>query len=286
MSELIRTIREKSQELLAAGRVDGILCLVRDRFDVVQPRLIFRAEEIGSIETSPKWNLAKLALQTIRQSGPSFRLAVVCRGCDERALLELAKRNQFDATRITVLGYTCSREQAESCLCVRPYPEKPLAGEKIEGVDPFADPRVSALLTGDEGKRMARWAGLLSRCIKCYGCRNACPICVCTPCKLEDDLWVERAVVPTELIPYHLIRAFHLSDTCVACGACQDACPVGIPLLTLQLLMRRRLQERYAYEAGLEADRKSPLLMDFDHASPAGFELPAWTVSSEAPHEC
>ena len=96
---------------------------------------------------------------------------------------------------------------------------------------------------------------------------------------------MERAVVPTELIPYHLIRAFHLSDTCVACGACQDACPVGIPLLTLQLLMRRRLQERYAYEAGLEADRKSPLLMDFDHASPAGFELPAWTVSSEAPHE-
>ena len=49
MSELIHTIREKSQELLAAKRVDGILCLVRDRFDVVQPRLIFRAEEIGSI---------------------------------------------------------------------------------------------------------------------------------------------------------------------------------------------------------------------------------------------
>ena len=132
---------------------------------------------------------------------------------------------------------------------------------------------------------MARWTGLLSRCLKCYGCRNACPICVCNPCKLEDDLLVERAAVPTEMIPYHLIRAFHLSDTCVACGACQDACPVGIPLMALQLLMRRRLQERYGYEAGLQADRKSPLLKDFEYEPPVGLSLPSWTLSSEAPHE-
>jgi len=132
---------------------------------------------------------------------------------------------------------------------------------------------------------MARWTGLLNRCVKCYGCRNACPICVCVPCKLEDDLWVERGIVPAETIPYHLIRAFHLSDTCVACGACQDACPVRIPLLALQLAMRRSLQEKYGYEAGLKADRRSPLLTDFEHASPPGFALPAWTASTEDPHE-
>ncbi len=285
MMSPLETIREKAINLLAAGQADGLLCLGRDRFNVVQPRLFRQPEEVGSLEIEPKWNLAKLAMQTLRSAGKSFRLAVVCRGCDERALLELGKRNQIDVARMIPLGYTCSRGQAEACLCARPYPEKPAAGEKVEGVDPFGDPRFASLLAGDDEGRMARWTELLGRCLKCYGCRNACPICVCTPCKLEDDLWVERAAVPAEMIPYHLIRAFHLSDTCVACGACQDACPVGIPLLALQLVMRRRLMERYGYEAGLQADRKSPLLMDFECESPPGFALPSWTVSSEAPHE-
>jgi formate dehydrogenase (coenzyme F420) beta subunit len=282
---MLNEIREKAQNLLAEGKVDGILCLVRDGFDVVQPRLCRTPWELDSLTIEPKWNLAKLAMQTLRSAEPSFRLAVVCRGCDERALTELGKRNQFDPALMIPLAFTCSPDQAKVCLCTRPYPENPVAGEKISGVDPFADPRLAGLLTGDEGERMDRWTSLLSRCLKCYGCRNACPICVCTPCKLEDDLWVERAAVPTELIPYHLIRAFHLSDSCVACGACQDACPVGIPLMTLQLVMRRRLAERYGYEAGMERDRKSPLLMNFDQASPVDWSLPAWTVSSEAPHE-
>jgi formate dehydrogenase subunit beta len=285
MSETLKTIREKAEYLLAGGQADGLLCLGRDRFDVVQPRLFRMPDEVGSLEIEPKWNLAKLAMQTLRATEKSFRLAVVCRGCDERALLELSKRNQIDASRMTTLVYTCGREQAGACLCTRPYPENPAGGEKIAGVDPFGDPRFAGLLTGDDDARMARWTKLLRRCLKCYGCRNACPICVCTPCKLEDDLWVERSAVPAEMIPYHLIRAFHLSDTCVACGACQDACPVGIPLLALQLVMRRSLREKYGYEAGLQADRKSPLLMNFDHASPAGLTLPAWTVSSEVPHE-
>ena len=285
MSDDLKTIREKAETLLAAGQVGGVLGLGRDRFGVVQPRLFRSPGEAASLEIEPKWNLAKLALQLLRTEEGGFRLAVVCRGCDERALLELAKRNQIDAGRITTLGVACSRSQAEACLCTRPYPEVPVAGEKIAGIDPFADPRFAGLLAGDEAERMARWTALLSRCLKCYGCRNACPICVCSPCKLEDDLWVERAAVPTEMIPYHLIRAFHLADTCVACGACQDACPVGIPLMALQLLMRRRLQERYGYEAGLQADRKSPLLKDFEQESPADFALPSWTLSSEAPHE-
>ena len=285
MSETLKIIREKAEDLLAGGKADGVLCLGRDRFNVVQPQLFRTPEEVGSLEIEPKWNLAKLAMQMLRSAEKSFRLAVVCRGCDERALLELGKRNQIDAARMTILGYTCNHDQAEACLCARPYPENPAAGEKGEGVDPFGDPRFAGLLTGNDDARMARWTGLLSRCLKCYGCRNACPICVCTPCKLEDDLWVERSAVPTEMIPYHLIRAFHLSDTCVACGACQDACPVGIPLLALQLVMRQSLMEKYGYEAGLQANRKSPLLMDFAQASPAGLTLPAWTVSNEAPHE-
>ena len=71
---------------------------------------------------------------------------------------------------------------------------------------------------------------------------------------------LRQGVIPAEVLSYHLIRAFHLSDTCVACGACQEACPVNIPLLALQLSMREMLRETYGYEAGLDPERKSPIL--------------------------
>jgi L-lactate utilization protein LutB len=143
----------------------------------------------------------------------------------------------------------------------------------------MADERVRAYLEGDAGKRMEMWAAQLKRCIKCYGCRNSCPICVCVPCKLEDDVWVERGVVPAEMVSFHLIRAFHLSDTCVACGACQEACPVGIPLMTLQLSMREALKKDYNYEAGLDANRKSPVLFDFEKEPRPGQAVPDWVDS-------
>jgi L-lactate utilization protein LutB len=126
---------------------------------------------------------------------------------------------------------------------------------------------------------MEKWANILKRCIKCYGCRNSCPICVCIPCKLEDAVWVETGVIPAEVLSYHLIRAFHLSDTCVACGACQEACPVNIPLLALQLSMREMLRETYGYEAGLDPERKSPILYDLCKEPAAGQALPDWINS-------
>lgn len=282
---MLQTIREKAAGLLAAGEVGGVLGLCRDTSGAVQPRLFREAAELAGLAIAPKWNLAKLAAQLLRDAAAPSRMAVLCRGCDGRALVELAKRNQVDPARVVAVGYTCSREQAAACLCTRPWPEGEGIGERADGVDPFADPRFAALLTGDAGERMARWTALLGRCIKCYGCRNACPICLCSPCKLEEDLWVERSALPAELIPHHLIRAFHLADTCVACGACQEACPVGIPLLALQLGMRRSLQETYGYEAGRAAEGKSPLLQNFAQAAPADLTLPAWTASNEEPHE-
>lgn len=282
---MLQTIREKAAGLLAAGEVGGVLGLARGADGAIEPRLFREAAELAGLTIEPKWALAKLAAQLLRGAAAPSRMAVLCRGCDGRALVELAKRNQVDPARVVTVGYACSREQAAACLCTRPWPEGEGAGERAAGVDPFADPRFAALLTGDAEERMARWTALLGRCIKCYGCRNACPICLCSPCKLAEDLWVERSALPAELIPHHLIRAFHLADTCVACGACQEACPVGIPLLALQVGMRRSLQETYGYEAGRETGDKSPLLQNFAQAAPAGLTLPAWTASNGEPHE-
>jgi ferredoxin len=276
---MLDQVKQKAKEILEKKEADGVLGLRKGLFDVIHPHVFTVPSELDALVLEPKWLFAKMARAILREKPQAWRLAVIVRGCDERAIVELVKRNQIDRERLLTLGYACDMDQAKACLCSRPFPQKLDAGAAVEGVDPLADERVKAYLEGDAGKRMEMWAAQLKRCIKCYGCRNSCPICVCVPCKLEDDVWVERGVIPAEMISFQIIRAFHLSDTCVACGACQEACPVGIPLMTLQLSMREALKKDYNYEAGLDANRKSPVLFDFAKEPRPGQAVPDWVDS-------
>lgn len=273
---MLEKTKQLIQKLLSDGEADGVLGLKKGAWNIIQPHVFTAPEDLDSLILDPKWPFAKLAMQILRTASKEYRLAVICRGCDERAIFELFKRNQIEKERIRIVGIACGSEQAQACLCERPYPSKIEVGDAVPGVDPFEDAGVKALLVGDDSERMNRWAQVLKRCIKCYGCRNSCPICVCEPCKLENDVWVRKGSIPTEILAFHLIRAFHLSDTCVACGACQEACPVGIPLLSLQLSMRRALREKYDYVPGFDPEKKSPILSDFLDEPEKERPVPDW----------
>jgi formate dehydrogenase subunit beta len=275
---MLEIIKDITRSLLVEKQADGVLGLIKGRWDIIQPHVFEKPRQADNLVIEPKWLLAKMAMTVLRSSPAGYRLAVIVRGCDERALTELTKRNQIENDRLLTIGVACSKEQAERCLCLRPHPEKLDAGEPVAGVDPFEDETIRELLAGDGQARMEKWGRLLRRCIKCYGCRNSCPICVCIPCKLEDEVWVE-------MVSYHLIRAFHLSDSCVACGACQEACPVHIPLVALQLSMREALRQVYGYEAGLDPEKRSPILYDLIKAPAAGQVLPDWINSMEKDDE-
>ncbi|HEU17870.1 MAG TPA: hypothetical protein ENO00_00590 [Deltaproteobacteria bacterium] len=273
---MVEETKKLVQKFLAERESDGILGLRKGDWNIIQPHVFTLPEELDALVLDPKWPFAKLAMQILRTAPKEYRLAVICRGCDERAIFELFKRNQIEENRIQIIGIPCSSEQARLCLCERPYPTKLDVGDAVPGVDPFEDAGVKELLMGDDTRRMKRWAQVLKRCIKCYGCRNSCPICVCEPCKLENEVWVRRGSIPTEILSFHLIRAFHLSDSCVACGACQEACPVGIPLQSLQLSMRRALRERYDYIPGCDPVKKSPILGDFVDEPEKDRSIPEW----------
>lgn len=276
---MLEKTKNIARQILEEKKADGVLGLMRNEWGIIQPHLFKDTAELTNLVLEPKWLLAKLTMRILRSAPEDYKLGVICRGCDERALIELIKRNQIVKENLLTVGIACSREQSAMCLCERPYPEKLDAGEKVSGENPFQDEKVRKFLIGNDKERMERWADVLKRCIKCYGCRNSCPICICEPCKLEDDVWVQRGVVPAETITFHLIRAFHLSDTCVACGACQESCPVNIPLLYLQLSMRKTLREKYGYEAGLDPETKSPILSCAFGESNADKNFPEWINS-------
>jgi len=103
------------------------------------------------------------------------------------------------------------------------------------------------------------WWGQFSQCIKCYGCRDACPICYCKVCTLEADRGV---VTPGEVPPdamFPMIRIAHVMDSCVNCGQCQDVCPAGIPLARLIFMLNKELYGIFKYQPGVDVDSRPPL---------------------------
>ena len=280
---MLDTVRKIAKGLLGQGTMDGVLGLaVGD--GGVSPRLFEDPGDLGSLSLASKWPLAKIAVTVLGQCPDAYRLAVVCRGCDERALIELGKRNRIDTRRLHVIGVACSGEQAERCLCQQPWPSRVDAGVRAQGADLSGNDQVRQYLDSDRGVRLEKWREAFSRCIKCYGCRNACPVCNCSPCRLEDGLWVNRGEIAPDMFSFHLTRAMHVADACVACGACQDACPVGIPLMLLQLPMRAELHRSYQYEAGTESERHSPLLSNYIDEPAGGISIPDWTDSLRKNH--
>ena len=81
-------------------------------------------------------------------------------------------------------------------------------------------------------ERWAFWQKELSRCVKCYACRNSCPMCYCEHCTMDCNRpqWVPVASHALGNLEYHMVRAMHLAGRCVECGDCGRACPVGIPV--------------------------------------------------------
>lgn len=99
--------------------------------------------------------------------------------------------------------------------------------------------REFSLLEAREDK-LEYWSHEFSKCIKCYGCRDACPLCVCRGCSIED-YYSPRGAVPPGMFSFHLPWLSHVLEGCVNCGQCDDACPAGIPLSRLVQFLQERV---------------------------------------------
>jgi len=257
---IIEAIRETVAERLA--ELDGVVALRRSR-EGVAPHVFGQGDDLSELQIVPRYPLTAV-VSRLQKSHPAIRLGIVARGCDERALVEMAKRNQLDPDRVFILGLACTAEEAEACHCAAPFPKHMVVGrpERPGSLNPVVANYANTPLA----ERNAFWQRQFAKCIKCYGCRNICPECFCEDCALEDPAWVEPGLLAPPFPVFHLIRAMHMASRCVACRQCDLTCPAHIPLTVLYDLMRRDMEARLGYIPGEDITAPPPLSVTLDKA--------------------
>lgn len=88
-----------------------------------------------------------------------------------------------------------------------------------------------------------------SRCIKCYQCFHACPLCLCQDCQTKKPWLVQPGEIPPPFT-FHLIRFSHIADSCINCGQCQDRCPMDIPISLMMHALQDELEQMFGYHPG------------------------------------
>lgn len=111
-------------------------------------------------------------------------------------------------------------------------------------------------------ERWQRFSSEISRCIRCYACRQACPTCYCTECFAETNspAWVGVTTELTDTMIFHLIRVFHQAGRCVECDACVRACPEGIDLRPFTKKIAADVREMFGYTPGFDLETPPPLV--------------------------
>lgn len=154
------------------------------------------------------------------------------------------------------------RENCLTCCHHNPAIHDVLVADKLEEAPVEAPFRqVEKIESMSALEKQSHFEDLYSACVRCYACRNACPLCYCPTCFVDESRpqWVGKSDNATDTMTFHILRAFHCAGRCTDCGACEQACPQDIPVRTLTRKLSKDCLELYNWEAGLTLETRPPL---------------------------
>ncbi|MBU1194557.1 MAG: 4Fe-4S dicluster domain-containing protein [Proteobacteria bacterium] len=162
----------------------------------------------------------------------------------------------------TLLKKDYLRANCSTCMHPNPVIYDQLAADRVTEPlieNQFADVNRIEALSRDE--KWQHFDDLLQDCIRCYACRNACPLCYCPTCFVDesDPQWVGKGTDTTDIRTFHFLRAYHCAGRCTDCGACVEACPMDINVRDFTRKLNKDVFDMYGWEAGLDIKNRPPL---------------------------
>jgi len=133
-----------------------------------------------------------------------------------------------------------------------------MVSDNLSGKDEKAE-LIAKLEAMSPQERFSFWESEFEKCIRCYACRQACPLCYCERCIADKSMprWVETSATKRGNFAWNIVRAFHLSGRCIGCNECERVCPAGIPLSLLNRKMAIVAKSEFGYESGMSVEAQT-----------------------------
>jgi ferredoxin len=277
---LTETIQDTARRLLTGKDVSCVIGYENGTYGRVRPVFIYSPDDVDRLIWNPQCshNLTvylKHKLETghgrshVQSEGDHKPVAVVVKPCDSKAINVMLTENQFSRDQVHLIGVVCDGIQIEqnspelqsrcqTCQDLSPVVYDTLIGEapktRTNG-KAWQDDALEYLQNMAPAERVEFWLSQFDRCIRCYACRQACPMCDCPTCLFErdDSLWTGIGIGINEKRAFHLGRAYHLAGRCIGCNECERVCPMEIPISLLNMHLAQEIQATFNHRAGMEA---------------------------------
>lgn len=311
MNKITNDIRETARQLLAEGKVDVVIGYEKGSLPLkATPCFVHSAAEVDSLiwDETCENNLANYAIKTpgkkaiVAKGCDSRALAVLiqenqivrddifiigvsCNGVIDQRKISAEVGEILEASindgKISVKGIEGDKEYlftevkdaaCQTCRYPNPVMENVHIGDTVEASQDTSFADVAAMENKSDSERQEYYKEQMSKCIRCYACRNACPLCYCQECFVDcnSPKWLTGGVDRAENLFFQAGRVLHLAGRCVDCGACSRACPQGVDIRSLNRKMTKDVYVMYNHESGISEEGK-PALNEYTSNDPEQF---------------
>jgi formate dehydrogenase (coenzyme F420) beta subunit len=239
-----------ASDLLKEGFAQYVIGYAEGTSGRVRPVFVRKEEEIDKLVFDKRCTF-NLAVYLYKKEIANFgKPAIVANVNTLRSIMRLASENQIKDGNLVAITENASNE----IIVLNDFQsiENYLAEQNL-GLGEKDKAMIEKIDAMSAAERWAFWQNEFAKCIKCYACRQACPLCYCTTCTVEQNQpqWITVASSKVGNLEWHLSRTMHLAGRCTTCGQCASVCPMDIPLHLLPIKLSEEFKEMYGSVSGV-----------------------------------